>query len=99
MFRQREMHFYLLRAVSLGRLTQLHRRPQGEEYPLLTRSGSIFIYNENLSGIRDWNDGLHWEHIGRQTDFFVSREFGKDDGLMRKTLHILVHGGYYNLVS
>lgn len=89
----------LLEACISGRLNPLPRPPYENEYHLLTQSGFVFIYDENTIGVKDWNDRIWWDSVHRESDFDLSQEAGKDDGLTRKTLRVLVHEVYYYLVS
>lgn len=50
----------LVEACLRGYVSCVSRRPFGEENAQVIRSGNIFIYEENASGIKRWVDGLSW---------------------------------------
>ena len=67
----------LFEAVLSGLLTQSTRRPQNGERARLIRSGSVFVYEENRSGIKRWADGVAWSPSRRLNDFLIYRELDK----------------------
>ncbi|KAI9800115.1 MAG: hypothetical protein M1833_003442 [Piccolia ochrophora] len=89
----------LLDACLLGALHHLPRRPYQYELSVLIRSGSVFIYEENASGILEWTDGAHWIPVGKEGDFCVDREPDNSTGLFKKTITINVRGILHHLVS
>lgn len=50
----------LLQATLEGRLHQISRRPYEIERPYLIVSGSVFVFVEEVSGIKRWTDGVSW---------------------------------------
>lgn len=50
----------LFEACLTGTLHLIPRRPYFRERSRLVRSGDIFIYKEQFSGIRRWIDGVTW---------------------------------------
>ncbi|KAK0673821.1 putative gluconate transport inducer 1 [Cercophora samala] len=64
----------LVEAVLRGVLKITARRPQDKERPECIRSGNVFIYEENASGIRRWTDGRNWSPSRIVGNFLVYRE-------------------------
>lgn len=60
-----------------GHLSHVPRRPHDRERSTLIRSGSIFIYEENASGIKRWTDGVTWSPSRILGNFLVYRELDK----------------------
>jgi hypothetical protein len=60
-----------------GGLNHVPRRPHDRERPSLIRSGSVFIYEENASGIKRWTDGVPWSPSRILGNFLVYRELTK----------------------
>lgn len=52
----------------------LHRRPHDRERPELIKSGSVFVFIEEQSGIRRWTDGIAWSPSRILGRFLVYRE-------------------------
>ena len=64
----------LFEACLQGHLAHVHRRPHDRERSSLIRSGSVFIYEENASGIKRWTDGVTWSPSRILGNFFGYRE-------------------------
>ena len=64
----------LVQACLAGRLLLVPRRPNNQERISSIRSGSIFIYEEHMSGIKRWTDGLTWSPSRILGDFLIYRE-------------------------
>lgn len=60
-----------------GHLSHVPRRPHDRERNSLIRSGSVFIYEENASGIKRWTDGVTWSPSRILGNFLVYRELDK----------------------
>lgn len=60
-----------------GNLQHVPRRPHDRERNSLIRSGCIFIYEENASGIKRWTDGVTWSPSRILGNFLVYRELDK----------------------
>jgi len=60
-----------------GGLSHVPRRPHDRERPHLIKSGSVFIYEENASGIKRWTDGVPWSPSRILGNFLVYRELTK----------------------
>ncbi|MCJ1251992.1 hypothetical protein MMC30_009230 [Trapelia coarctata] len=60
-----------------GVLNHVPRRPHDRERPQLIKSGSVFIYEENASGIKRWTDGVPWSPSRILGNFLVYRELTK----------------------
>ncbi|KAJ5985013.1 hypothetical protein N7499_008733 [Penicillium canescens] len=67
----------LFEACLTGVLHHVPRRPHDRERSHLVRSGSVFIYEENASGIKRWTDGVTWSPSRILGNFLVYRELDK----------------------
>ncbi|CAG7979944.1 unnamed protein product [Penicillium salamii] len=67
----------LFEACLTGNLHRVPRRPYDRERRHLVRSGSVFIYDGNSSGIKRWTDGIAWSPSRILGNFLVYRELGK----------------------
>lgn len=67
----------LFEACLTGHLSHVPRRPHDRERNQLIRSGSVFIYEENASGIKRWTDGVTWSPSRILGNFLVYRELDK----------------------
>lgn len=67
----------LFEACLSGQLSHVPRRPHDRERNTLIRSGSVFIYEENASGIKRWTDGVTWSPSRILGNFLVYRELDK----------------------
>lgn len=67
----------LFEACLTGVLHHVSRRPHDRERSHLVRSGSVFIYEENSSGIKRWTDGVTWSPSRILGNFLVYRELDK----------------------
>src|SRR5450755_171381 len=64
----------LFEACIRGTLSHIPRRPHDRERNQLVRSGCVFIYEENASGIKRWTDGVPWSPSRILGNFLVYRE-------------------------
>ena len=67
----------LFEACLSGQLSHVPRRPHDRERSMLIRSGCIFIYEENASGIKRWTDGVTWSPSRILGNFLIYRELEK----------------------
>ncbi len=67
----------LFEACLSGKLHHVPRRPHDRERGTLIKSGSIFIYEENASGIKRWTDGVAWSPSRILGNFLIYRELEK----------------------
>ena len=67
----------LFEACLSGKLHHVPRRPHDRERNQLIKSGSIFIYEENASGIKRWTDGVAWSPSRILGNFLIYRELEK----------------------
>ncbi|KAH0844220.1 hypothetical protein AYO21_06252 [Fonsecaea monophora] len=67
----------LFEACLQGHLSHVPRRPHDRERSNLIRSGCVFIYEENASGIKRWTDGVTWSPSRILGNFLVYRELDK----------------------
>ncbi|KAK5681988.1 Global transcription regulator sge1 [Elasticomyces elasticus] len=67
----------LFEACLSGILHNVPRRPHDRQRASLIKSGSIFIYEENTSGIKRWTDGLAWSPSRILGNFLIYRELEK----------------------
>ena len=65
---------FLFEACLQGRLPHIPRRPQDREKDGIIRSGAIFIYEENASGIKRWTDGKNWSPSRILGNYLLYRE-------------------------
>lgn len=64
----------LFEACLSGTLSYVARRPHDRERVSLIKSGNVFIYEEDSSGIKRWTDGVPWSPSRILGDFLVYRE-------------------------
>ncbi|SCV05970.1 LANO_0H19196g1_1 [Lachancea nothofagi CBS 11611] len=64
----------ILQAVLDGELTAVSRRPYEIERSQLIASGNVFVFIEEISGIRRWTDGMSWSPSRILGKFLVYRE-------------------------
>ncbi|OIW33325.1 hypothetical protein CONLIGDRAFT_677121 [Coniochaeta ligniaria NRRL 30616] len=64
----------LLEMVLSGRLPHVPRRPHERERVDIVRSGNIFIYEEQASGVKRWTDGINWSPSRILGNFLIYRE-------------------------
>jgi hypothetical protein len=69
----------LFEACLSGHLNHVPRRPHDRERNSLIRSGCVFIYEENASGIKRWTDGVTWSPSRILGNFLVYREEGQEE--------------------
>ncbi|KAF1346488.1 Gti1/Pac2 family-domain-containing protein, partial [Delphinella strobiligena] len=67
----------LFEACLSGKLHHVPRRPHDRERGNLIKSGSVFIYEENASGIKRWTDGVAWSPSRILGNFLIYRELEK----------------------
>ena len=67
----------LFEACLNGNLHHVPRRPHDRERSSLIKSGCVFIYEENASGIKRWTDGVPWSPSRILGNFLVYRELMK----------------------
>lgn len=64
-------------AAAHGVVGHMPRRPDDGERAELIKSGNIFIYEETVSGIRRWTDGLNWSPSRILGNFLIYRELSE----------------------
>ena len=67
----------LFEACLQGAFSHVPRRPHDRERAQLIKSGCVFIYEENASGIKRWTDGVPWSPSRILGNFLVYRELLK----------------------
>lgn len=67
----------LLEATIQSKLQYIPRRPYEIERPQLINSGNIFIFIEEISGIKRWTDGISWSPSRILGKFLMYRELNK----------------------
>lgn len=87
----------LLEGSFQGFLHHSSRGPQGAASTV--RSGYIFIWEQDISAIQHWDDGISWTPLDHDDDFWISRETRLGDGLWRKTISIPAEGRLYHFLS
>lgn len=64
----------LFEACLSGKFNHCPRRPHDRERAQLIKSGHIFVYEEESSGIKRWTDGVNWSPSRILNNFLVYRE-------------------------
>lgn len=67
----------VLQATLDGRLKHIPRRPYEVERSYLIVSGSIFVFIEEISGIKRWTDGVPWSPSRISGKFLMYKELDK----------------------
>ncbi|KAK3357464.1 Gti1/Pac2 family-domain-containing protein [Lasiosphaeria hispida] len=67
----------LYEACVQGKLNHIPRRPHDRERGDLIRSGNVFIYQEDSSGIKRWTDGYNWSPSRILGNFLIYRELDR----------------------
>ncbi|MCJ1232776.1 hypothetical protein MMC14_000730 [Varicellaria rhodocarpa] len=67
----------LFEACLRGTLQHVPRRPHDRERAALIKSGMVYIYEENASGIKRWTDGIPWSPSRILGNFLIYRELTK----------------------
>lgn len=67
----------LFEACLSGKLHHVPRRPHDRERSSLIKSGCVFVYEENASGIKRWTDGVAWSPSRILGNFLIYRELEK----------------------
>jgi hypothetical protein len=70
----------LFEACLSGHITHVPRRPHDREREHVIKSGNIFIYEENTSGIKRWTDGISWSPSRILGNFLIYRQLQKPFG-------------------
>ena len=70
----------LFEACITGQVKYVSRRPHDLERERVIQSGSIFIYEENTSGIKRWTDGISWSPSRILGNFLIYRQLVKAFG-------------------
>ena len=68
----------LIQATIDGSLRHIPRRPYEIESTHLIVSGNIFVFIEEISGIKRWTDGVSWSPSRISGKFLVYKEIDKD---------------------
>lgn len=69
----------LIQAVLDGKLQTVSRRPYEIERSQLIKSGNIFVFIEEKSGIKRWTDGISWSPSRIMGKFLIYRELDKNN--------------------
>lgn len=67
----------VIQGVLSNQFQVVQRRPHDRERPDLIKSGSVFIFIEEQSGIRRWTDGISWSPSRILGRFLVYKELNK----------------------
>lgn len=70
----------LFEACLSGIMTHVPRRPHDREREHIIKSGNIFIYEENSSGIKRWTDGISWSPSRILGNFLIYRQLAQPFG-------------------
>lgn len=66
----------ILEAARRGIIPRVTRRPHSTERRMIT-SGSVFVFDEDESGIKRWTDGMYWSPSRISGNFLLYRETQK----------------------
>ncbi|KAI9007160.1 Gti1/Pac2 family-domain-containing protein, partial [Gaertneriomyces semiglobifer] len=87
----------LFEACRLHRLPRVHRRLTETERLQHVKSGAVFIWDEDESGIKRWTDGKHWSPSRINGSFLIYRQVeqrkrmeGEEEG---KLEYVIKDGG------
>jgi hypothetical protein len=64
----------LIYASRQGVIPRITRRPNNAEWKTMIKSGTVFVFGVEESGIKRWADGLLWPRSRIVGDFLVSME-------------------------
>lgn len=67
----------IIQAIVDKQLELISRRPHERERPALIKSGNVFVFIEEHSGIKRWTDGIAWSPSRILGRFLVYRELDK----------------------
>lgn len=67
----------VIQAVLNRQLKLIPRRPLEKERPDLIKSGNVFVFIEEYSGIKRWTDGIAWSPLRILGRFLVYRELDR----------------------
>ncbi|PVH22060.1 hypothetical protein CXQ85_004729 [Candidozyma haemuli] len=67
----------VIQGVLSKEFTVVHRRPHSRERADLIKSGNVFVFIEESSGIKRWTDGIAWSPSRILGRFLVYRELDK----------------------
>ncbi|KAK4639520.1 Gluconate transport-inducing protein required for gluconate-H+ symport [Podospora bellae-mahoneyi] len=67
----------IVEAALRGHLNMIPRRPHDKERDEVIRSGNVFLYDLNTSGIKRWTDGRDWSPSRIQHNWLVYREIDR----------------------
>lgn len=70
----------LIQAARQGMIPRITRRLNDLERRAMIRSGSIFIFSDEESGIKRWTEGLSWSASRIVGNFLVSRHRSQSEG-------------------
>jgi len=97
----------VLEDIIQGTVPHLPRGPFTHEWQKIAQAQNVFVYEEHSSGIRIWNDHIHWKTV--QTTPFVIEAFPTPPagwsseslprGLMRISIDIAVGKIKHSIVS
>lgn len=67
----------IIQAILDKQLELVHRRPHERERTSLIKSGNVFVFIEEHSGIKRWTDGIAWSPSRILGRFLIYRELDK----------------------
>ncbi|KSA03143.1 uncharacterized protein AC631_01040 [Debaryomyces fabryi] len=67
----------IIQAILDKQLELVHRRPHERERASLIKSGNVFVFIEEHSGIKRWTDGIAWSPSRILGRFLIYRELDK----------------------
>ena len=63
------------------------------------QDGYVFIWAQDDSAFEGWHDGLLWVPVERDGEFWISSQATMGDGLLKKTLSVIILGRCYQIES
>jgi hypothetical protein len=86
--------YLLLEGCVRGVLFQAPRGPYS--VGMNVQSGDVYIHEQNVSGITEWNDGKSWDVVRKDNDFSFYIDSAKELG--KKALR-MEHKGHYHYLA
>lgn len=79
----------IIQATMDGKLKHIPRRPYEIERSYLISSGNIFVFVEEISGIKRWTDGVTWSPSRITGKFLIYKELEKSSAYNKNKLKTL----------
>lgn len=86
----------LIKLASMNMIPRIRKRLNKREREYI-KPGSVFVYNENETGIRRWTDRREWTPSRVQGIFLMYRELNGE--LLKKTYRVMMADGRWHLIA